>query len=107
MTAKLAVRITDLVLCTLGAVTAFSILQLLADVFPWRDDKRFLFLSKRAMPIYLFHQQITHLSKYWLGGHVNPYLTAAVNFILALTLSTLIASLLLRFKLTRFLIGEK
>ena len=59
------------------------------------------------MPIYLFHQQITHISQSLLDGVVHPYANAAINIIAALTISTAISSLMLRYKVTRHLIGEK
>ena len=59
------------------------------------------------MPMYLFHQQIIYFTIYWLNGKVNPYLHAGINFVAALVGSFIISSILMRWKVTRFLIGEK
>ena len=67
----------------------------------------FIFLSKRSMPIYLFHQQVIYFTIIWFNGKVNPYINVAVNFIVAIVLSVIISSILMKFKVTRFLIGEK
>lgn len=40
-------------------------------------------------------------------GKVNPYLHAGINFVAALVGSFIISSILMRWKVTRFLIGKK
>jgi len=59
------------------------------------------------MQVYLFHQQIIYVFITLLNGIINPYLNAAINFAASLVLSLLISALLMKFRPTRFLIGEK
>ena len=89
-----------------GALMAFVVLQKAADKLNW-STPIFGFLSKRSMIIYLFHQQIIYFVIYSLNGLLNPYLHAVVNFVVALIASALIATLMMKFQATRFLIGEK
>ena len=72
-----------------------------------QDSKLFYFIVKQSMPIYLFHQQVIYFFIFWLNGLVNPYINASINFIGAMVVSIIISGTLMRFKLTRFLIGEK
>lgn len=90
-----------------GALMSFFILQWLADKVDWKNNRLFMFFSKHSMTIYLFHQQIIYFTIIWLNGELNPYLHAFVNFVIALTLSSIISVLLMKFKTTRILIGEK
>ena len=92
---------------SIGAVAAILILNAIADEVNYANSKVFNALSKSAMPMYLFHQQIIYFTIYWLNGRVNPYLNAGINFVVALAVSFLISSILIRWKTTRFLIGEK
>ena len=59
------------------------------------------------MTIYLFHQQIIYVCLYALNGLVNPYIHATINFIVAMISSSIISLILMKFKSTRILIGEK
>jgi len=90
-----------------GALMAFIVLQKIANCVNWKESKVFAFLSARSMPVYLFHQQVIYFTITWLNGAVNPYFNAVVNFAVALVVSLFISSILLKFKSTRFLIGEK
>ena len=90
-----------------GALMAFVLLQKLAKCIEWKDNKTFKFLSAHSMPVYLFHQQIIYIFLSCLNGKVDPYTHSFVNFIGAMAISLLISSFLMRFKWTRFLIGEK
>ena len=92
--------------CIIGSLMAFFVLQRLADLFRW-DSKGFAFLSKRSMVVYLLHQQIVYFGIYLLNGVVHPYLNAAVNFVASTVISLLIATILMKFRITRFLMGEK
>ena len=85
---------------------AFVILQKIAARVHW-DNMYFTFLSKRSMSVYLLHQQAIYFFIYWLNGLVNPYLHAAINFVGSLVVSLVIASILMKFSFTRYLIGEK
>lgn len=89
-----------------GAIMSFAVLQKIADRVNW-NNKFFAFLSKRSMAVYLFHQQIIYFFICWLNGLVNPYVNAAVNFVGSLAISLLLATVLLKFKITSIAIGEK
>lgn len=95
------------VLNIVGAITAFLILQRLADVIKWKESKFVKLLSKHSMTVYLFHQQVIYVFIYFLNGKVNPYFNALINFLGAMVISLAISVLLNKFKVTRFLIGEK
>jgi len=89
-----------------GALMAFVVLQKLADKVKW-NGKLFALFSKRSMAVYLIYQQVIYFIIYLLNGLVNPYLNAAINFVGAMSISLLLASVLMKFRATRFLIGEK
>lgn len=91
----------------IGAIMAFVVLQKIASHVKWQNSKVFTFLSERSIIVYLFHQQVIYFSIYWLNGLVNPFINATLNFIIAITISLLISLVLLKYKWTRFLIGEK
>lgn len=91
----------------LGALMSFFVLRWLAEKVDWKNNKLFMMFSKYSMIIYLFHQQIIYVTIIWLNGKVNPYVHSFVNFLVALVLSSFISALLMKFKVTRILIGEK
>lgn len=91
----------------IGAMMAFVVLQKMANRFNWKESKMFMFLSKNSMPVYLFHQQIIYVFISLLNGMVNPYLNAVINFVGAMSISLVISTLLMKFKWTRLLMGEK
>ena len=90
-----------------GAVMAWSILQMLAGHIRWQERKVFKTLSSYSMPMYLFHQQIIYFTITALNGVVNPWVNAGVNFAVAAVGSFVISAILMRWKVTRFLVGEK
>ena len=90
-----------------GALMAFVILQKLSAKLNWKKSRAFVFFSKHSMPIYLFHQQVIYLLIFFLNGKLNPYVHAFVNIVGALIISLLISCVMMKFKLTRLLIGEK
>ena len=91
----------------IGALMAFVVLQKLANRVNWKESIVFSLLSKNSMPVYLFHQQVIYVFISLLNGVINPYLHAGINFIGAMVISLIISILLMKFKWTRFLIGEK
>lgn len=88
-----------------GAIAAFTVLQSIASGFNW-NNKFFRFFNKHSMSIYLFHQQIIYFTIKWFNGVVNPYVNCLINFVFAIIISSGIAVVLRRFKLTSFLLGE-
>ncbi len=96
-----------LLLHIVGAIMAWMILQRLSCRIRWQDSKVFNKLSSYSMSMYLFHQQIIYFSIQALNGVVNPWFNAVINFIVAIVISWAISALLMKWRVTRFLIGEK
>ena len=90
-----------------GALMVWSVLQLIGSRVNWKDNKAFIVLSHFSMPMYLFHQQIIYLTIFGLNGKVNPYLHAGINFFVSLVCSFIISSVLMKWKATRILVGER
>ena len=97
----------NLILHIIGSIMAWTTLQAIANKVKWKNSKPFKTLSSYSMPMYLFHQQIIYFTIIWLNGKANPWIHAGVNFVAAIIGSFLISSILMRWKTTRFLIGEK
>ncbi len=97
----------EFILNIAGALMAFVVLQRIAEAVNWQNSKVFGYLSKNSMPVYLFHQQIIYFVIYYLNGIINPHLHALLNFVVSLSVSLLISCVFMKFRVTRFLIGEK
>ena len=97
----------ELCLHGVGAMMAFFVLRKLAARIPWQGSRLFRLLSRNSMVIYLLHQQMIYIILALLNGVVGPYVNAAANFLVALALPVLLGTLLRRYRITRFLIGEK
>ena len=91
----------------IGALMSFVVLQKIADIVKWQKSKVLVFLGENSMPVYLFHQQIIYFTIYLFNGAINPYFHSAVNFIVSLVVSLVLSCILKKYKLTRFLIGER
>ena len=98
---------TSFLLHVVGSMMAWTVLQKLASHIHWQNNKVFKRLSYYSMGMYLFHQQIIYFSIVALNGVVNPWVNAAVNFIVAMVGSIMISAVFMKWKCTRFLIGEK
>ena len=70
-------------------------------------NKVFKLLSSYSMPMYLFHQQIIYFCIYVFNGKMNPWINATLNFSIAMLCSFIISAIIMRYSITRFLIGEK
>ena len=90
-----------------GAIAAVLILEKISLLVSWKESKPFSYLSRYSMSMYLFHQQLIYISIVILNGLVAPWLNATINFVFALAGSFFISSLMMKFKVTRVLIGEK
>ena len=96
------------VVTVLGGLTAFVVLQKLANVFKgWQTSKFFSLLTEYSMPTFLFHQQVIYFFLHFFNGVISPYLLFLINFVGSVLISMLISFILKKFKVTRFLIGEK
>ena len=105
--AKLASMGLSIMLHIVGAIMAWNVLQTLSVHIQWQDSRGFNKLSTYSMPIYLFHQQIIYFVLNALDGLINPWINAGVNFIVATVGSFFISAILMKWKITRFLVGEK
>lgn len=90
----------------IGAIMSYSVLSALSEKFNWEDNKLFNKLSKRSMIIYLFHQQVIYSTIILFNGRVSPILNMLINFVVAMVISYVISDILLKFKVTRKLVGE-
>lgn len=97
----------EIILPLVGAISAFYFLQFMADIFRWKNSRNFGKLSSYSMPMYLFHQQIIYFVIIRFNGKVSPYINAMLNFTIALVGSYIISKILMKYKITKFLIGEK
>jgi len=96
-----------LLICVAGACMAFFVLQAIGQRVLWQKWDMFYNLSKRAMGIYLFHQQMIYFTVYYLNGTIHPYLHATINFVSAILISYAITGFFLRFRVPSYLLGEK
>ena len=96
----------DTLLNILGSVLCFVLLQTLSNKIHWQEKKIITYLSEISMPMYLFHQQIIYIMLMLFNG-INPYIHVLINFSFAIVFSLILSTILMRFRITRFLIGEK
>ena len=89
-----------------GAIMAFVVIQKLAGHIR-TEGKLFCLLSSRSMGIYLFHQQVIYFVIVGLDGYLWPSMTALACFLISITVSVWITGVLMKFRVTRCLIGEK
>lgn len=97
----------EFVVHAVGAVMAFILLQKLANLVRWQGSKVFSFFAGGSMVIYLFHQQVIYFTVRIFNGVIDPHIHAVVNFAVAMVISSAIAWVLTKFRVTRFLVGEK
>lgn len=97
----------NLILNIVGALMSFVAFGRLSDRISWKTSAAFSCLKKYSFPIYLFHQQLLYCTITLLNGKINPYLNAVVNIVFSFGGSLLISWILMKFKITRRLIGEK
>lgn len=94
-----------MVLHAVGAVSAFVILNRVAETVSYKNSKVFHFLNKYNFTIYLFHQQIIYCVISALNGKVPSWALVLANFVAALIVSSAIAALMGRTKVTKTLVG--
>lgn len=97
----------EIVVHMLGAISAFETINMLSPILTLSEKPWFKAISQKTMPIYLFHQQIIYFCLVALNGKVSPLINAFINFGVSLIGSFIISSILMYWKHTRFLIGEK
>ena len=89
-----------------GAIMAWNLLQYLGIRIKWKS-KCFDSIAKKSMSIYLFHQQIIYLVLLWLNGKTSPYIIAIANLLISFCGAYLISLFLMKWNITRIMIGEK
>lgn len=104
---KLMIVGINFLLHMVGAIMAWTSVQGVAKFVRWKNSAVFGTLSLHSMPMYLFHQQIIYVSIAVLNGRVTPWINAGVNYIVAIAGALLISMILMRWKTTRALVGEK
>ncbi len=100
-------QIVILLLHLVGSIMSFKALNQLALKVKWREWKWLNALSRVSMPVFLFHQQIIYVVISLLNGLISPYVIVLLNFLISLTVSFGISTILMKWKTTRYLIGEK
>lgn len=96
-----------IVLHLIGAIAAFLSLQFCATKRIHDNLGLIKWLSQYMMPMYLFHQQLIYFSIVLFNGKVNPYIHSLLNYVVAFSGSLIISIIMMKWKPTRFLIGEK
>lgn len=102
--------VLDFITHMCGAVGAFLLLQYIfskCDKVAEVCRERFKLLILYSMPIYLFHQQVIYVIISLLCNKINPYLHAALGFLVSISTSLAISILLSKFRIGREIIGEK
>lgn len=95
-----------LVLNAIGCLMVWTTSQTIAKKVNEKNNGLIMYLSRRNMIIYLLHQQIIYFCIYFLNGIISNYLIVIVNFVVSFAVSLLIANVILKFKVTRMLMGE-
>ena len=97
----------ELCLHFVGALMAYTSMQSLANYVPWQKNRFFRKIAACSMPMYLFHQQIIYFTITLFNGRINPWLNTCANFIVAFFGSLLISMVLMKWRITRILIGAE
>ncbi len=97
----------EFILHVIGCLMTFIILSQIASKIKYEKNKVYLFLKKNNFTIYLFHQQVIYWTITLFNGKIPPLLLLIVNFFVAMLVSSIIAIILGKTKITRMLIGMK
>ncbi|ELC8380985.1 acyltransferase [Clostridium perfringens] len=97
----------EFILHVIGCLMVFIILNRIASKVQYEKSKLYLFLKKYNFTIYLFHQQVIYWVINLLNGKISSVSLLAMNFIIAMIVSSIIAILLGKIKITRILVGMK
>lgn len=88
-----------------GILMVVSLIQKYQSANFWNSSV-YRFFKENSLTMYLFHQQIIYFMISVLNGVVEPPILAAINFVTAISVTSMICIVLNRFKVTRFLIGK-
>lgn len=89
-----------------GAIMAFLLLSYCASKIHW-ENKFVTNLTIVSFPIYLFHQQIIYVLLWNFQSMINPYIMSALCFLCSIIVSYCISLILMKYKVTKNLIGIK
>ena len=104
---KLIVFGLKLLMNTTGAVAAFLILNSVAPYVVAKHNALIKRIGDKTMSLFLFHQQIIYLAICIANGKLNPIVQVVFSFTAALAGSFVINELMMKHKITRWMIGEK
>lgn len=97
----------EFILHLVGCLMIFIILNKFASKVMYEKNKCYLFLNKYNFTIYLFHQQVIYWVITLFNGRISPVLLVTMNFCITMVVSSIIAVLLGKTKITRILVGMK
>lgn len=89
-----------------GAIMAFLLLSCCASKIHW-EHKFVTNLTIVSFPIYLFHQQIIYVLLWNFQSMINPYIMCTLNFLCSIIVSYCISLTLMKYKVTKNIIGIK
>ena len=88
-----------------GTFMTVSLIQKYED-FSFFTDKLYHFFKENSFTMYILHQQIIYFVIAAFNGVFEPLLLAAINFVAAISISSIICAIFNSFKAMRFLIGK-
>lgn len=80
---------------------------MLANKVRWKDSLVIGYGISMSMIVYMFHNQFVFIIIHCLYRIVDLYSLIAICFICSILLSCLFGTIFKKFKITRYLIGEK
>jgi len=96
----------SLLLHLVGAMMIFGFLQNILYNYSLRNHKIVNSFCETSLSIYLFHQQIIYLCIVLLKDLVPVYINIIINIFVSIIVSYAIGRFLMKFRVTRFLVGE-
>ena len=109
-----ALKLCSLLLLHLvGALMAFMLFSRMEKSIDqrtkgdYKNARFYRFLNQQNFTIYLFHQQVIYGVITLLNGKTPSVILAIANFVISLAVSSIIAALLSKWKISRILIGQK
>lgn len=89
-----------------GMMAAFVLLNKLAEGIDWKDSRMASVLGRCMLPVYLFHYQIVYIVVDVLNGRTPFLTTVLISFFASFVISYILSRVLLKNKVTAFLMGS-
>lgn len=89
------------------SILAFCGIDMLANKVRWKDSKVISYGISMSMIVYMFHNQFVFVIIHCLYKFINLYSLITICFICSILMSCLLGTVFKKFKVTRYLIGEK